>query len=152
MLPRASFAWIQVFILLIWPAATRTVEAQSGRAIDFERHVAPLLGRHGCNTAACHGAFGGRGGLQLSLFGYSPQSDFENLSDYVNRKDPGSSLMLRMPTGQEEHVGGVRFAVDSPTYRTIRRWNSASRSSGRSWGSCPAWRQNRGRCCTACRS
>jgi hypothetical protein len=41
------------------------------------------LGRLGCNSAACHGAFGGgRGGLQLSLFGYSAKIDYQGCSEF----------------------------------------------------------------------
>ena len=58
-------------------------------AIDFERHITPLLGRLGCNSAACHGAFGGgKGGLQLSLFGYSAGMDYEGLVERVDRSTP----------------------------------------------------------------
>ena len=67
-------------------------------SVDFERHVAPMLGRHGCNSAACHGAFEGKGGLQLSLFGYSAKLDYQSLRDYIDTDDPESSLMLRKPT------------------------------------------------------
>ena len=94
-------------------------------AIDFERHVAPLLGRHGCNSAACHGAFGGKGDLQLSLFGYSAKMDYENLSDFVDTEDPSGSWMLHKPTGIEEHEGGVRFTEDSDTYRIFKQWIAA---------------------------
>ncbi len=91
-------------------------------AVDFERHVAPLFGRLGCNAAACHGAFDGKGGLQLSLFGYSSKMDFQNLWDRIDREDPADSLVLRKPTGQYDHEGGVRFEVDSEPYQTICRW------------------------------
>ena len=98
-------------------------------SVDFERHVAPMLGRHGCNSAACHGAFGGKGGLQLSLFGYSAKLDYQSLRDYIDTDDPESSLMLRKPTELEDHEGGRRFNVDSETYRTIHRWIA----SGANW-------------------
>lgn len=45
-------------------------------AVDFERNVQGLLGRMGCNTGSCHGSFQGKGGLYLSLFGYSPEKDY----------------------------------------------------------------------------
>src|SRR5689334_51701 len=65
------------------PAAAAEVVNLPGGAqlveVDFERHVAPLLGRLGCNAAACHGSFKGQGGLRLSLFGQSPELDFAAL-------------------------------------------------------------------------
>jgi hypothetical protein len=91
--------------------------------VDFERHVAPLFGRLGCNAAACHGAFGGgRGGLQLSLFGYSPKMDYRAVEDRSDRSDAEASLLLLKPSGLEPHEGGVRLNLNSESYRTIRRW------------------------------
>src|ERR1051326_8466940 len=42
------------------------------RPVEFLRDIAPILDRTGCSTAQCHGKFGGRGGLQLSLLTPSP--------------------------------------------------------------------------------
>ena len=50
------------------------------RRVDFDRHVASLFGRLGCNAGACHGSFQGRGGLNLSLFGHDPARDFQALT------------------------------------------------------------------------
>ena len=91
-------------------------------AVDFERHVAPLLSRFGCNAAACHGAFDGKGGLRLSLFGHSPALDYGHLLDRLDTNDPDQSLVLQKPTGQQDHDGGVRFKSDSESYQLIRRW------------------------------
>ena len=51
------------------PDGTELVE------VDFERHVAGLFSRLGCNAAACHGSFQGKGGFRLSLFGQSSEMD-----------------------------------------------------------------------------
>ncbi len=40
------------------------------REVSFERHIAPLLGRYGCNAGTCHRSFQGKSGLRLSLFAY----------------------------------------------------------------------------------
>jgi len=97
--------------------------AADASVVDFERHVAPLLGRLGCNSAACHGAFGGgRGGLQLSLFGYSAKIDYQGCRERVNISHAEASLLLEKPSGQETHEGGQRFAPNSREYETIRRW------------------------------
>ncbi len=93
------------------------------KSVDFERHIAPLLGRLGCNSAACHGAFGGgKGGLQLSLFGHSAKMDFQGLKDRTDGSDPESSPLLLKPSGRDQHEGGVRFEPDSNSYKTIKRW------------------------------
>ena len=104
-------------------SAQRAPEAASNDVVDFERHIAPLIGRLGCNSAACHGAFGGgKGGFQLSLFGHSAKMDFLALDDRIDRSDAGSSLLLLKPSGEEDHEGGVRFEADSDSYRTIKKW------------------------------
>jgi hypothetical protein len=96
-------------------------------AVSFERHVASLLSRHGCNAGACHGSFQGKGGLRLSLFGHSPALDFaaltrEVLGRRVNVGDPDHSLLLLKASGQVPHEGGTRFAKDSWPYSVIRAW------------------------------
>jgi len=72
--------------------------------VNFERHVASLLGRLGCNNGRCHGSFQGKGGLRLSLFGYSPESDYaaftrDALGRRVNLARPDDSLILLKPSG-----------------------------------------------------
>lgn len=106
------------------------------RDVNFERHVAPLLGRHGCNTGACHGSFQGKGGLTLSLFGYSAQNDYAALTrDGFGRRvdvaDPDRSLLLLKPTAQLPHEGGQRFAKNSWQYHLLRAWIAP----GANWGS-----------------
>ena len=70
---------------------------------DFRTEVMPVLTKAGCNSAACHGAAIGRGGLRLSLLGYDPDSDFERfVYEYqgrrVNLSHPGKSLLLLKPS------------------------------------------------------
>ncbi|MCE9534116.1 MAG: S-layer protein, partial [Planctomycetes bacterium] len=45
--------------------------------VDFARDIVPILTKTGCNGGGCHGKSGGRGGFQLSLFGFDPISDFD---------------------------------------------------------------------------
>src|SRR6056297_326884 len=66
---------------VIAPISERFVKAETDEVPNFQKHVVPLLGRLGCNGRACHGSFQGRGGLQLSLFGYDFQSDHAALLD-----------------------------------------------------------------------
>jgi hypothetical protein len=95
--------------------------------VDFERHVASLLGKHGCSAGACHGSFQGKGGLRLSLFGHDPGRDFSALTRgalgrRINPGDPDSSLVLLKATGQVPHGGGKRFDRGSWQYRVVREW------------------------------
>jgi hypothetical protein len=89
--------------------------------------VAPILDRSGCSVAACHGKFGGRGGLQLSLLTLSPEDDYDPIihgerGRRVNFADPENSLFLLKATGQIPHGGAMRFEKGSIPYRTILRW------------------------------
>ncbi len=97
------------------------------REVSFERHVAPLLGRYGCNAGTCHGSFQGKGGLRLSLFGYSSDLDYaaltrDGLGRRVNLSEPEESLLLLKPTTRMPHQGGHRFDEGSWSYQVIRTW------------------------------
>lgn len=134
---RVSFLIAAGLIGLVSPVRGETVAMPKGAAVghvDFERHVAPLLGKMGCNAGACHGSFQGKGGLYLSLFGYSPEKDYlaltrDGLGRRVDVGDPDKSLMLLKATGQVPHEGGKRFDRNSWQYQTIRNWIAQ----GRTW-------------------
>lgn len=95
---------------------------------DFQKHVAPLLGRLGCNGRSCHGSFQGQGGFQLSLFGYDFEADHKALleegSERVNLTQPLESLILLKPTDEDEHEGGLRYEKDSWQYNLLQSWIS----------------------------
>ncbi len=95
--------------------------------VEFLRDIAPILDRGGCSTAGCHGKFGGRGGLQLSLMTLSPEDDYDPIINAsrgrrVDFSDPKNSLILLKATASIPHAGGKRFEVGSPYYKTILRW------------------------------
>jgi hypothetical protein len=97
---------------------------------SYQRHVAALFSRLGCNGGACHGAVKGQNGFRLSLFGADLRGDAERLlrefgGRRINLADPAASLLLTKPTGRAEHGGGVRLLAGSPEYETIRRWIAA---------------------------
>ena len=75
-LPRCS--WFPLAIILgltTMPHADAAVvlpDQGTVEKVDFERHIMGLFGRLGCSAGSCHGSFQGKGGLQLSLFGYDP--------------------------------------------------------------------------------
>jgi hypothetical protein len=94
---------------------------------SFARHVVPALTKAGCNAGACHGSFQGRGGLQLSLLGFDPAMDYENLIQAsrgrrANIAAPAASLLLRKATGQMPHGGGTRLAVNSEICDLLDRY------------------------------
>lgn len=120
-------------VLLALPGAAQVKPARLPAApartshIEFLREIAPILDRSGCSAAACHGKFGGRGGLQLSLLTLSPEDDYAPLvyggrGRRINFADPEKSLLLLKVTGQIPHGGGQRFPVGSPQYSTLLCW------------------------------
>jgi hypothetical protein len=101
--------------------------------VDFEQHVTSVLGRLGCNSAACHGAFDGKGGFQLSLFGQSPDKDYAAVSAGSGRVDvanPEESLLLAKPSGREDHGGGLKLPAASWEYKLLHRWIAAGAKRG----------------------
>ena len=93
---------------------------------DFQRHIVPLMSRLGCNGRACHGSFQGRGGFQLSLFGYDFAADYKALLDEdstrVKIESPDESLIIFKPTDELEHEGGKRYNKGGWEYNLIRQW------------------------------
>ena len=93
---------------------------------DFQKHVIPLIGRLGCNGRACHGSFQGRGGFQLSLFGYDFAADhaamLDESSGRVDVDDIDESLILVKPLDADVHEGGKRFDEGSWQHHVLRRW------------------------------
>lgn len=109
------------------PASSgQSILAPAIEKVDFERHVAPLLTRLGCNAGACHGSFEGQGGFRLSLFGQSPANDFAALTaadaHRVIVNAPDECLMLAKPSRRVDHEGGLRLPADSWQYAVVRRW------------------------------
>ena len=132
------FVWLTVGTALpqvrshdgIMPSlAERFADGGTDEIPDFQRHVAPLFGRLGCNGRACHGSFQGRGGFRLSLFGYDFASDYRALKDpdspRIDLKDPLQSLILVKPTDAEMHEGGKRYEENSWQYHVFRKWIEA---------------------------
>ena len=105
---------------------------------SFRRHVIPLMSRSGCSGRECHGSFQGRGGFQLSLFGYDFEKDHEAITKgkggaeevRVDLTDPVKSLILAKPSlDGEEHKGKKRFDKGSWEYNLILKWIQAGAKS-----------------------
>ncbi|MEO1524346.1 MAG: DUF1549 and DUF1553 domain-containing protein [Planctomycetota bacterium] len=111
------------------PIDTRFDTKQPDEVPDFQRHVMPLLGRLGCNGRSCHGSFQGRGGFQLSLFGYDFKGDHEAFlaenTGRVDTDDIEESLILAKPSDADLHEGGKRFDKGKWQYQVIRSWIAA---------------------------
>jgi hypothetical protein len=95
--------------------------------VHFTREVQPILARAGCNSGACHGAQAGKGGFRLSLFGFDPAFDHDQIvrsakGRRVVLSEPERSILLLKPTLAMEHVGGERFKTGSREYRLLQTW------------------------------
>ena len=112
------------------PASVRFADSRSDETPDFQKHVAPLLGRLGCNGRSCHGSFQGRGGFRLSLFGYDFNMDHTALmarastktGQRVDRQEPDRSLIIQKPSLQIDHEGGALFELDSWEHHLLHQW------------------------------
>ena len=104
-----------------------TAEESSFR---FEYEIAPILARHGCAAADCHGGATGRANFKLSLFATDPRSDYRAIVDDLNGRrvdfqEPGQSLLLLKPTRALKHEGGKIFAPESDAAERLREWIGA---------------------------
>jgi len=115
----------------IWAEAPISVQRLDRcRQVGFGTDVVPLLSKSGCNMGACHGNFNGKGGFRLSLRGEDPSFDFQSLTreefgSRVNLIAASESLIVRKPTGQTAHEGGIRFRHDSVEAGTLIDWIAA---------------------------
>jgi hypothetical protein len=102
-------------------------DAAGSQPVSFRRELIASLNVGGCNAGACHGTPSGKGGFKLSLRGYDPAADFNQLTrDVFGRRtaglEPESSLMLVKALGRVPHEGGQRFPPTSVPGQTIRSW------------------------------
>ncbi|MBY0589446.1 DUF1549 and DUF1553 domain-containing protein [bacterium] len=100
---------------------------QAPRTISYVRDVMPILSKSGCNSGPCHGTPKGKRGFKLSLRGYDPEWDHEQLitdlsSRRFNRSRPTDSLLIMKPTNEVPHEGGFRFGTDHRYYRVLLQW------------------------------
>lgn len=108
------------------PLSKRFSRQNTNEVPDFQKHVVPLLGRLGCNGRACHGSFQGRGGFQLSLFGYDFKADHDALLDEASGRvdidDVSESLIISKPSDADLHEGGKRFSKGTWQHHVLQRW------------------------------
>ena len=139
----SQFRFLPISLAFVLLACLSTVDAEdtqqpvterfARKSVDevpsFQRHVVPMLGRLGCNGRACHGSFQGRGGFQLSLFGYDFQSDRNALLDEesprIDLENVTESLVLVKPTDEDNHEGGKRYDASGWEYKVLHNWIAA---------------------------
>ena len=79
--------------------------------VDFKNDLIPMFTKLGCNAGKCHGAAIGRGDFKLSLYGGTPEADYDEIvrrlgGRRINFTDPESSLIFMKPAEFVEHGGG----------------------------------------------
>src|SRR5262245_16088717 len=99
------------------------------RPISFRQEVIAALNVGGCNQGACHGTPAGKNGFKLSLRGYDPAADHEQLTrDLFGRRTTSASaesgLIWLKALGRVPHEGGQRFAPTSDAALALRTWLS----------------------------
>jgi len=104
-----------------------THRADKSPRVSFELDVLPVLTARGCNAGACHGKARGQNGFALSLLGFDPDFDHAAITRLARGRrvfpaQPDQSLLLRKPTGEVPHGGGIRLEPGTADYATIRRW------------------------------
>jgi hypothetical protein len=123
-MPNSGFRFLIVCLLL---TSAEVANAQTDATVDFENDLQPIFTRFGCTSGPCHGKARGQGGFQLSLLGFDHDFDYNAITKDVRGRRifaaaPMRSLLLRKPTGQVPHGGGIRLKADSPEYQAILKW------------------------------
>ncbi|GIW79901.1 MAG: surface protein [Gemmatales bacterium] len=105
----------------------RVEKAQANLPVDFNREVIPVLTKAKCNQGACHGGQHGKGGFKLSLRGFDPPHDYEQIVQSAEGRrivpsDPERSILLLKPTLIMEHGGGELIKAGGSEYQILKRW------------------------------
>jgi hypothetical protein len=108
-------------------AALHVFNSHRPSPVSFSNDLAPIFTKIGCNQGSCHGQQNGQGGFKLSLRGWDPAADVEQIvkadkGRRIDAKEPEKSLLLLKPTMQVAHGGGPRLRKGSPEYNLLLRW------------------------------
>ena len=95
--------------------------------INFANHVVPVFTKLGCSSGGCHGKIAGQNGFRLSLLGFDPEFDYDNLlkesrGRRVMPAAPDASLLLMKASGRAAHGGGKKMEFGGEEYKIVRRW------------------------------
>ena len=105
----------------------RVVGFDQPNLVSFRQETIPALTSLGCNAGKCHGAPKGKSLFRLSLLASDVELDAdtltrETLGRRTNVMQPERSLILRKPTMEVPHGGGVRLRKSDPAYTVLKNW------------------------------
>ena len=119
-------------------AAVQVRDSAVSRPLRFDRDIARILTKRGCNSTECHGSVTGQGGFKLSKNATAPREDYDWIVEggafhvltaetgekvpRIRMENPGQSLLLLKASLEVPHGGGERLEKDSPDFRRIRDW------------------------------
>ncbi len=114
------------FILLALLPVTGQLCADD-RPVSFTNDVLPHLIKAGCASGNCHAKPEGQNNFKLSVFGYDPRHDYEeivrdNRGRRISAFAPEASLLLKKATGAIPHEGGKLIEEGSQAYQDLLNW------------------------------
>src|SRR5262249_56356751 len=95
--------------------------------VSFVREIMPILARAGGKAGTWHGGQKGRNGFKLSLRGYDPAFDYEQIVEdiagrRIDRKEPANSLVLLKPSQGVPHEGKLVLPENTRLYKVFQQW------------------------------
>jgi hypothetical protein len=95
--------------------------------LNFGNQVNPIFTKLSCSSGGCHGKIAGQNGFRLSLLGFDPAFDYENLLKETRGRRvfpaaPEKSLILTKATGAVPHGGGKKMDPNGEEFKIVRRW------------------------------
>jgi hypothetical protein len=95
--------------------------------LNYPNQVSPIFTKLSCSSGGCHGKIAGQNGFRLSLLGFDPAFDYENLLKETRGRRvfpaaPERSLLLTKAAGIVPHGGGKKMDPDGEEFKIVRRW------------------------------
>ena len=95
--------------------------------LNYPNQVNPIFTKLGCSSGGCHGKIAGQNGFRLSLLGFDPVFDYDNLLKETRGRRifpaaPEKSLILTKATGAVPHGGGKKMDPAGEEFKIVRRW------------------------------
>ena len=105
--------------------------------LNFANQVNPIFTKLSCSSGGCHGKIAGQNGFRLSLLGFDPAFDYENLLKETRGRRvfpaaPEKSMLLTKGAGIVPHGGGKKMDPEGEEFKIVRRWIASGMPYGNS--------------------